>query len=66
MVSLLITLLSFENNLKSIFDQVVKVLQFMPYPLGYANKDLWALCTPIFIIVVYCRTATTYFLEGKE
>ena len=22
--------------------------------LGCANKDLWALCAPIFIIVVYC------------
>ena len=35
------------------------------HTLGCANKDLWALCTPIFIIVVYCRTATTYFLGGK-
>ena len=34
--------------------------------LGCANKDLWALCAPIFIIVTYCRTATTYFLGGKE
>ena len=34
--------------------------------LGCANKDLWALCAPIFIIVVYCRTATTYFFGGKE
>ena len=34
--------------------------------LGCANKDLWVLCAPIFIIVVYCRTATSYFLGGKE
>ena len=34
--------------------------------LGCANKDLWGLCAPIFIIVVYCRTATSYFLGGKE
>ena len=34
--------------------------------LGCANKDLWALCAPIFIIVVYCKTATSYFLGGKE
>ena len=30
--------------------------------LGCANKDLWALCAPIFIIVVYCKAATSYFL----
>ena len=36
------------------------------YLLGCANKDLWALCAPIFIIVVYCKTATSYFLGGKE
>ena len=36
------------------------------YVLGCANKDLWALCAPIFIIVVYCKTATSYFLGGKE
>ena len=29
--------------------------------LGCANKDLWVLCAPIFIIVVYCKTATRYF-----
>ena len=34
--------------------------------LGCANKDLWALCAPIFIIVVHCKTATSYFLGGKE
>ena len=34
--------------------------------IGCANKDLWALCAPIFIIVVYCKTATSYFLGGKE
>ena len=34
--------------------------------LGCANKDLWDLCAPIFIIVVYCRTATNYFFGGKE
>ena len=34
--------------------------------IGCANKDLWALCAPIFIIVVYCRTATSYFFGGKE
>ena len=33
---------------------------------GCANKDFWALCAPIFIIVVYCKTATSYFLVGKE
>ena len=36
------------------------------YIVGCANKDLWALCAPIFIIVVYSRTATSYFLGGKE
>ena len=36
------------------------------YMLGCANKDLWALCAPIFIIVVYCRTAPSYFFGGKE
>ena len=41
------------------------VLQFACL-LGCANKDLWALCAPIFIIVVYCRTAPSYFLGGKE
>ena len=34
--------------------------------LGCANKDLWALCAPIFIIVVYCRTATSFFFGRKE
>ena len=34
--------------------------------IGCANKDLWALCAPIFIIVVYCRTATSYFWGDKE
>ena len=31
-----------------------------------ANKDLWGLCAPIFIIVVYSRTATSYFWGAKE
>ena len=35
------------------------------FRLGCANKDLWALCAPIFIIVVYCKTATSYFLGRK-
>ena len=34
--------------------------------VGCANKDLWVLCAPIFIIVVYCKTATSYFFGGKE
>ena len=34
--------------------------------LGCANKDLWGLCAPIFIIVVYSRTATSYFWGAKE
>ena len=29
-------------------------------------KDLWGLCTPNSIIVVYSRTATSYFLGAKE
>ena len=29
--------------------------------LGSANKDLWGLCAPISIIVVYSRTAISYF-----
>ena len=41
-------------------------IQGLLYRLGCANKDLWGLCAPIFIIVVYCRTATSYFLGGKE
>ena len=36
------------------------------HTIGCADKDLWALCTPIFIIVIYCRTATSYFLGDKE
>ena len=36
------------------------------YLICCANKDLWALCAPIFVIVVYCRNATSYFLVGKE
>ena len=39
---------------------------FWGYKIGCANKDLWGLCAPIFIIVVYCRTATSYFLGDKE
>ena len=39
---------------------------FVGLPIvGCANKDLWALCAPIFIIVVYCKTAASYFLGGK-
>ena len=41
----------------------MKIASFI---LGCANKDLWALCAPIFIIVVYCKTATSYFFGGKE
>ena len=36
------------------------------YSVGCANKDLLGLCAPIFIIVVYSRTATSYFLGAKE
>ena len=36
----------------------------LAYRLGCANKDLWALCASIS--VVYCKTATSYFLGGKE
>ena len=36
------------------------------HALDCANKDLWGLCTPIFIIVVYCRTATSYYFRAKE
>ena len=38
----------------------------LPYGVGCANKDLWGLCAPIFIIVVYSRTATSYFWGAKE
>ena len=38
----------------------------MHFLLGCANKDLWGLCAPISIIVVYSRTATSYFLGAKE
>ena len=34
-----------------------KFPQKVLFLLGCANKDLWALCAPIFIIVVYCKTA---------
>ena len=34
--------------------------------IGCANKDLKGLCAPIFIIVVYSRTATSYFFGAKE
>ena len=34
--------------------------------LGCANKDLWALCAPVFTIVVYCKTATIYFFGGRN
>ena len=33
---------------------------------GCANKDLWCLCAPIFIIVVYSKTATSYYFGAKE
>ena len=33
---------------------------FCLFIIGCANKDLWALCAPIFIIVVYFRTATRF------
>ena len=34
--------------------------------LGCANKDLWGLCAPISIIVVYSKTATSYYFGAKE
>ena len=43
-----------------------KIAETKTYILGCANKDLWGLCAPIFIIVVYSRTATSYFLGVKE
>ena len=37
------------------------------YLLGCANKDLWGLCAPISIIVVYYSiTATSYFWGDKK
>ena len=36
------------------------------YRLGCANKDLWGLCAPISIIVVYSKTATSYYFWAKE
>ena len=44
----------------------LEAVEKQPYKLGCANKDLWALCAPIFIIVVYCRTSTNYFSGGKK
>ena len=41
-------------------------LQSRLLTLGCANQDLWALGAPIFIIVVYCRTATSYFLGVRN
>ena len=40
-------------------------IQGLLYRLGCANKDLWGLCAPIFIIVVYSRTATSYFCTSS-
>ena len=34
--------------------------------LGCTNKDLCGLCAPIFIIVVYSRTATSYSFRAKK
>ena len=34
--------------------------------LGCANRDLWGLCAPISIIVVYSKTATSYYFGAKE
>ena len=39
---------------------------FWGYKIGCANKDLWGLCAPISIIVVYSKTATSYYLRAKE
>ena len=34
--------------------------------LGCANKDLWGPCAPISTIVVYSKTATSYYFGAKE
>ena len=36
------------------------------YWLGCANKDLWGPCAPISTIVVYSKTATSYYFGAKE
>ena len=33
---------------------------------GCANKDLWGPCAPISTIVVYSKTATSYYFGAKE
>ena len=43
-----------------------KLCNFLVWTLGCANKDLWGLCAPIFIIVVYSKTATSYYFGAKE
>jgi hypothetical protein len=39
---------------------------FLNEDLGCANKDLWGLCAPISIILVYIKTATSYYFGAKE
>ena len=44
----------------------ITYVRSIAYTIGCANKDLWGLCALIFIIAVYCRTATSYFWGDKE
>ena len=57
-----------KNLLKKafLFNFIIATNLEIEYVLGCENKDLWGLCAPIFIIVVYSRTATSYFLGAKE
>ena len=60
------TTIVFCQNLAHSAHPSLTPLQMVGSMVGCANKDLWALCAPIFIIVVYCKTASSYFLGGKE
>ena len=56
----------FANFINSFHKTEVLIVILMGPTLGCANKDLWELCAPIFTIVVYSRTATSYFWGAKE
>ena len=58
-----LTFSKLSNYLEKSFYVFIMTTQWI---LGCANKHLWALYAPIFIIVEYCRTATSYFLGDKE
>ena len=58
------SLLSFKTFTEDWDSKVLSVGTLLAYLLGQAIGQLWDFCAPIFIIVVYCKTATSYFLGG--